>query len=43
MNAITYQPGSRFWVFQGIEGAIFLGLAAILLAITACWVLRRIA
>jgi hypothetical protein len=39
----VYQPASRFWIFQGIESAIFLGLAAILLGITFYWVMRRIA
>jgi hypothetical protein len=38
-----YQPASRFWIFQGIELAIFLGMAAILLGITFYWVTRRIA
>jgi hypothetical protein len=37
---VTYQPASRFWAFQGIETGIFIGLAAILLAITF-WVLKR--
>ena len=36
-----YQPASRFWTFQGIETAIFLGLAAALLALTFYWVTRR--
>jgi hypothetical protein len=39
----VYQPGSRYWIFQGIESAIFLGMAAILLGITFYWVTRRIA
>jgi len=38
-----YHPASRFWLFQGIESAIFLGMAAILLGITFYWVVRRIA
>lgn len=33
VNVVTYQPGSRFWQFQGIESAIFLVLAAGLLAL----------
>ena len=37
-----YQPASRFWLFQGIESAIFLGLAAALLALTIWWVRRRL-
>ncbi len=36
----TYQPASRFWAFQGIESAIFVALAAVLLA-TAAWAVRR--
>jgi hypothetical protein len=36
-----YQPAARFWAFQGIESAIFVGLAALLLATTFYWVTRR--
>ena len=36
----TYQPGSRYWLFQGIESAIFLALAAGLVVL-ALWVIRR--
>ena len=36
----SYQPGSRFWVFQGIEAAIFLALAIVLLAV-AYWLVMR--
>jgi hypothetical protein len=36
----TYQPGSRFWAFQGIEFAIYAALAAGLLLVAA-WVVRR--
>ena len=36
----VYQPGSRFWAFQGIEAAIFVGLAAALIAVTF-WLVRR--
>jgi ABC-2 family transporter len=36
----TYQPASRFWLFQGIESAIFLLLAAGLLVL-AMWLIRR--
>jgi hypothetical protein len=38
---ITYQPASRYWTFQGIETAIFVVLAAALIAGTAIVVLRR--
>ena len=30
-NFMRYQPGSRFWDFQGIESGIFLALTALLL------------
>ena len=38
---VTYQPGSRYWAFQGIETGIFVLLAAALIAVTAIVVLRR--
>jgi hypothetical protein len=38
-----YQPADRFWLFQGIETAIFLGLAAGLLALTVRCVRERVA
>ena len=34
----TWQPADRFWLFQGIESAIFFGLAAALLALAFWWV-----
>ena len=37
---LTYQPAGRFWIFQGIEAAIFVALAAALIAV-AFWVIRR--
>ncbi len=42
VNSVVYHPASRFWLFQGIETAIFLGLAAVLLGLTVWWVTRRI-
>jgi hypothetical protein len=36
-----YQPASRFWTFQGIESAIFLGLTVALLAVAVYWTTRR--
>jgi hypothetical protein len=36
-----YQPASRFWAFQGIEFAIFAGLAVMLLVVTFYWIVRR--
>jgi hypothetical protein len=41
-NTIVYHPADRFWTFQAIETALFLGLSAGLLALTAYWVTRRI-
>ncbi|HZU13950.1 MAG TPA: hypothetical protein VFB58_14000 [Chloroflexota bacterium] len=38
----VYQPASRFWLFQGIETGIFLGLSALLLAVTVWWIRYRI-
>jgi hypothetical protein len=39
---VTWQPPDRFWLFQGIESAIFFGLAAVLLALAFWWVQTRI-
>ena len=41
-NWEAYQPGSRFWLFQGIETGIFVALAALLLYL-AIRRIRRIA
>jgi hypothetical protein len=37
----TYQPASRYWLFQGIETGIFVLLAAALIAATFVIVRRR--
>jgi hypothetical protein len=37
----TYQPGSRYWPFQGIETGIYVLLAAALIAVTFAIVRRR--
>jgi len=37
---VSYQPASRFWQFQLIEGGGLLALA-ILLAAAALWLVRR--
>jgi hypothetical protein len=42
-QAVTYQPGSRFWVFQGLETAIFVALALALCAGCLWWVRHRLA
>lgn len=39
---VDWQPADRFWALQGIESAIFLVLAALLLAVTIWWVRRRL-
>ncbi|MGN6799070.1 MAG: ABC transporter permease [Gaiellaceae bacterium] len=38
---IVYQPASRFWELQGIETAMFGGVALLLLAFAAWWTYRR--
>jgi hypothetical protein len=37
---ISYQPGSRFWLFQWIEGSWLLALSVLLIAATV-WLVRR--
>ncbi len=37
----TYQPGNRYWLFQGLETAIFVALALVLLGFCVWWVRRR--
>jgi ABC-type transport system involved in multi-copper enzyme maturation permease subunit len=37
-----FQPADRFWLFQGIESAIFLTLAVALLGLAIWWVTARI-
>jgi hypothetical protein len=39
----AWQPASRFWLFQGIEAAIFTALTFSLIALAIWWVRRRIA
>lgn len=39
---VAYQPVDRFWLFQGIESAIFVAATAALLALTIHWVRRRL-
>jgi hypothetical protein len=36
----TYQPASRFWPFQWIEGGWLLALSVLLIAVTV-WLVRR--
>lgn len=42
-NTTLYQPVSRFWPFQFIESAMYLGMAAVLLGVAIWWVLKRLA
>jgi hypothetical protein len=39
-QAVSYQPGNRYWTFQLIEGGIFTLAAAVLIGLAA-WQLRR--
>lgn len=41
-NLAVYQPASRFWLFQGIEFAIFAGAGVALLAAAVWWLRHRI-
>ncbi len=43
LYTVTWQPADRFWLFQGIETAIFVGVSVALLALTIWWVRRRLA
>lgn len=38
---VTYQPASRYWMFQWYEGAIFLAVALLLAGFCFWWVSRR--
>ncbi|MEV0405303.1 ABC transporter permease subunit [Actinoallomurus sp. NPDC050550] len=38
---VVYQPASRFWTFQIIEAALFIGLAAVLLCVSVRLLSRR--
>jgi hypothetical protein len=39
---IFYHPAGRFWLFQGIESAIFVSLSVALLAGTVWWMRFRV-
>jgi hypothetical protein len=43
LHFVTYQPADRFWLFQGIEAALFLALAGACVVFTFWWVRRRAA
>ena len=36
-----YQPADRYWIFQSIETAVFLGLSLVLVLVTVWFVRRR--
>jgi hypothetical protein len=40
---VSYQPASRFWAFQWIEGGWLVTLALLLVAATVWMVRRRVA
>jgi hypothetical protein len=39
---ISYQPASRFWLFQGAEATILLGLTVVFAAVTVRLARRRL-
>ena len=41
-NQEVFQPADRYWLFQGIETAVFVALAVLLLLAAVHWVRRRI-
>lgn len=42
LASVIYQPGSRFWVLQGIEASIYLVPAFALLGVAVWWIRYRI-
>jgi hypothetical protein len=42
MHAV-YEPASRFWLLQGLETAIFAGIAVVLIGFAAWWTHERTA
>jgi len=43
LSSWIYQPASRFWPLQAIEGGVFLALSAVCLALAVWWIRNRIA
>ena len=39
-RAVSFQPADRFWTFQSVEAAIFLGLA-VLVVLATLWIVQR--
>jgi hypothetical protein len=42
-QVLTYQPASRFWPFQWIEGSIYLAVGLALCAFSYWWLRKRVA
>lgn len=42
LTRVEYHPSSRFWTFQWIEAALFVGVSAVLVAFAAWWILKRV-
>lgn len=42
LSALTWQPASRYWAFQGIETGILVALALLLLGLALWWMQRRL-
>ena len=38
---VSYQPASRFWMFEGVEAVVLVGIAVVLLRGTAILIRRR--
>jgi hypothetical protein len=38
----SYNPDSRFWLFQAIEATTFAAMALVLLAFSVWWIRKRI-
>jgi hypothetical protein len=41
-HTVTYQPEARYWTFQWYETALFVALAAALIALSYWWLRRRL-
>jgi ABC-type transport system involved in multi-copper enzyme maturation permease subunit len=41
-TVVTYQPANRYWTLQGLEAAIFLAAALVLVGFSLWWVRRRL-
>jgi hypothetical protein len=41
-EVVTYQPASRYWLFQAYETAIFAALALALAGLSFWWIRHRL-